>query len=152
MALNNRAILNELVSLAMQLGVFDKVNQHEPKSAPAYGHQAAIWVDEIRPVPQASGLNISTAQVIFQFRIYQNMLAEPQDEIDPRLTDTVDELFTIVHGNYTLNSEAREVDLLGEYGMPMTAKAGYINQDGKIYRVIDVMIPVVINDVWAQEA
>jgi hypothetical protein len=32
----------------------------------------------------------------------------------------------------------------------MTARAGYINQDNKMYRVMTITLPLVVNDTWLQ--
>lgn len=150
--LNTRALLDGLVSNALQLGIFDKVNTHEPKAAPGHGLTAAIWSDGIRPVPQASGLNQTSAVSVFSFRIYQNMTMEPQDLIDTYIVEAVDTLFAQLTGDFTLNGEARNIDLLGETGNGLGAQAGYINQDGRIFRVMDITIPIIINDAWSQNA
>jgi len=36
--------------------------------------------------------------------------------------------------------------------VPLSALAGYLNQDGKLYRVMTVTLPIIINDIWAQVA
>ena len=50
MALDTQGILDRLASHAMTLGVFDRVNTHEPKNAPGRGITCAIWVERIDPV------------------------------------------------------------------------------------------------------
>lgn len=150
--LNTRAVLDGIVSNALQLGVFDKVNTHEPKMAPGHGHIAAIWADRIEPRGQFSGLSSTSVVSVFMFRIFQNMMKEPQDEIDPVLMETTDVLLTQYSQDFTLGGAVREIDLLGEAGTPLSAQAGYVNQDGKIYRIMDITIPVIINDAFAQEA
>jgi hypothetical protein len=32
----------------------------------------------------------------------------------------------------------------------LSAQAGYINQDGKLMRVMTIMLPLVVNDAWVQ--
>jgi hypothetical protein len=44
------------------------------------------------------------------------------------------------------------VDLLGAHGIPLSARAGYDEQDSKMFRVMDINLPLVINDVWQQTA
>lgn len=150
MALNTASLVDELVSKALQLGLFEKVNVHEPKSQPGNGMTAAVWVDHIQPVAQASGLNSTSVLVGFTFRIYQSAFTEPQDAIDPNVMVAVDTLLDKFSGNFTLGGVAREIDLLGEFGTPLSAQAGWLNIDGKIFRIMDVNLPVVINDVWSQ--
>ena len=44
------------------------------------------------------------------------------------------------------------VDLLGMAGSPLGAQAGYINQDGALYRVMTITLPLLITDAWTQAA
>jgi hypothetical protein len=144
------AILNGVVSHALASGLFETVNQHEPKSAPGNGLTAAVWAQEIAPVATGSGLAATSGRVEFWLRIYTNMLSEPQDAIDPNVLTAVDTLMTAYSADFTLGDQVKDIDLLGEHGTPLSAKAGYLNQDGKLYRVMDIVLPLIINDIWAQ--
>lgn len=144
-------ILDGLVSHAMASGLFERVNQHEPKNAPGHGLSAAVWADEIEPDPDSSGLASTTGVVTFLIRLYTSMTSEPQDAIDPLMVSAVDTLMTAYSGDFTLSGAARCIDLLGQPGKSLSAKAGYINQDHKIFRVMTITVPVIVNDVWSQE-
>jgi len=148
--LNTNAIVDQLVSHAARLGVFDKVNLHEPKSRPPAGLTAAVWFDRLQPHLGDSGLASTSVVSIFMLRIMHSAFAEPQDMIDPRMIDAVDVLFASYHSEFELDGAARNIDLLGEAGTPLSAQAGFLNIDGTIYRVMDVFIPVIISDVWSQ--
>lgn len=150
MSLNTTAVLDAIVSHALAAGLFDTVNSHEPKVAPGTGLACAIWADSIRPVPTGSGLQKTTALAIFNVRIYQNMLSEPQDAIDPAMINAVDALMTAYSGDFELGGNVRNIDLLGQTTFSLSAQAGYINQDGRLYRVMTIMLPVIINDAWSQ--
>lgn len=148
--LNTNAVIDAIASNALQLGVFDKVNTHEPKARPGKGLTAAIWAEDIRPYAGGSGLSATSAVVVFNFRIYQNFVSEPQDAIDPKMIEATDVLMAQYSGDFDLGSSVREIDLLGSTGTPLSARAGYINLDGNIFRVFDIFLPVIINDAWAQ--
>ncbi len=152
MALDTRGITNALVSHAMASGLFNTVNGHEPKSSPGQGLVAAVWAQEIGPQPGESSLNNTTGRLVFTVRIYNNMLAEPQDDIDPTVLGAVDVLFTAYSGDFTLGGLIKDIDVLGRGGEPLSARAGYLNQNGTLYRVMDITVPVVINDLWEQAA
>lgn len=147
--LNTLPVLNALESHAAGLGVFERVNTHEPKSAPA-GLTCAIWAGSVRPA--RSGLAATSARVEWIARIYQNMLSDPPDAIDRTVLIAVDLLFTAVSADFTLGGTVEAVDLLGKDGEPLRAEGGYIQMDGRMYRVMTLFIPVTINDVWNQEA
>lgn len=143
-------IVDGAVSHAMTLGLFETVNQHEPKNAPGNGLTCAIWADRISPVPGASGLQITTAYVVLNVRVYTSMLQQPYDGIDPAMMSAVDGLLTAYSGSFTLGGKVRNVDLLGAHGSSLSAQAGYITQDNKVYRVMTIVLPMVVNDSWDQ--
>lgn len=150
--MNITSILDGLVSHALASGWFMRVNQHEPKSAPiGTGLTAAIWVQRISPVV-GSGLATTSGRLEFTERIYQNMLSEPQDSIDPTVISAVDVLMTAYSGDFELNGLVRNVDLIGTYGPPLSAQAGYLNQSGVMFRVMDITLPLIVNDLWTQAA
>jgi hypothetical protein len=152
MALNLAAILDPVVSHALASGWFERVNTHEPKSAPTKaGLTCAVWSDDIGPAAGQSGLASTTGLVILFVRLYTSMVQEPADAIDPNLVDALSALFTAYSGDFELGGLVRNVDLLGAAGSPgLRAKAGYINQDSKLYRVFTITLPLVVNDVWDQ--
>jgi hypothetical protein len=53
-------------------------------------------------------------------------------------------------GSITLGGTVRMIDLLGIDGTPLSAMAGYLQIDRKVYRVMDLTIPVIVNDMWTQ--
>jgi len=151
MALDVDGIVNAVISHAMASGYFDKVNGHEPKNAPGNGLTAGVWFETMRPV-LSSGLDSASALLVLNVRLYTSMLQEPQDAIDPDMLRAVSALFTAYAGDFTLGGLVREVDLFGAEGAPLQAKAGYINQDNRLYRVITITLPVIVNDAWDEVA
>jgi len=144
------AIFAAMQSHALASGYFERVNKHEPKNAPPAGLSAAIWVDYLGPAE--SGLASTSTVVRFNVRIYQNMIAEPQDAIDPAMLTATAALMEDYSGDFTLGGNVRNVDLLGSTGSPLQARAGYINQDGQMMRTMTIEVPTVINDQWSQAA
>ncbi|TDC47640.1 hypothetical protein E1281_25915 [Actinomadura sp. KC345] len=147
-----RSILDGIVSHALATGHFERVNGHEPKSAPGNGLTAAVWAQSVAPVPAGSGLARTSAVLVFNVRLYTPMIAEPQDAIDPNMLTALDALFAAYSGNFELGGSVRCIDLLGQAGTAMSAQAGYLDQDRKIYRVFTVTLPVIVNDAWEQVA
>lgn len=151
MQLDTSALIDAVASHAAQLGYFDAVNQHEPKSAPRNGLTAAVWVQHLGPVPTNSGLAATSARLELRVRLYQSMLQEPQDMIDPNLVAAADALLAAYSGDFTLDGRVHKVDLLGSAGEPLQARAGYLRMEsGRMYRVLDVTLPLLVNDVWEQ--
>lgn len=151
MSLNATSILDKLISHAQRLGLFEQVQGHESKNAPGNGMHAEVWADTIDPI-RASGLDATSVRLTFKIRCRTDFKAAPEDGIDPMLLDAVDQLLASLHADFELDGDARFVDLLGAHGIPLSGKAGYLNQDGKVYRVMDIVVPCIINDAWEQVA
>ena len=116
MALDTKPIIDAVVSHALTSGHFERVNAHEPTSAPGTGLSAAVWVDATEPARGTSGLRATTARLTLNVRLYTSMLAEPADAIDPRLMAAHDALMTAYSADFTLGDLVRCVDLLGQSG------------------------------------
>lgn len=150
--LDGNTLITALADHALTSGLFERVNKHEPKNAPGNGLTAAVWVDTIDPIPLASGLAVTSARLGVMVRLMTNMLQEPQDAIDPVMISATSWLMGAYSGDFDLGGLIRNVDLLGQHGVPLRAQAGYIQQDTKLYRVITITVPLIINDVWSQSA
>lgn len=145
-------ILQAAQSHAMRLGVFDTTARHEPKTAPNHGITYAMWLQSVRPVQRRSGLTATSVRVQLMGRIYQNMLAEPQDDTDPNMLRALFKLMGAYTGNFTLAGRIAQVDLLGAHGPALEAQAGFLEHDRKMFRIIDVTLPLILDDVWTQGA
>lgn len=144
------ALIDAVVSHALASGHFDAVNRHEPKSAPGTGLTAAVWVQHMVPLPQQSGLIATSGRLLFQVRLYSSMLAQPEDQIDPGLIKAMDDLFSAYSADFTLDGLVNSVDLLGRHGVPLSAKSGYLQVERGWYRILDIDVPLIIDDIWGQ--
>jgi hypothetical protein len=144
------AILDAITSHAAALGPFESVVTHEPKTAVPGGLTGAVWVNQIDLVPEFSGLAESAVRVQFVLRLYDNMIREPQDSIDPDMTRVVNDLFVAYHADYTLGGLVTEIDLLGSYGDPLYMRSGYIRQDNKLLRAMSIYLPVIVAAAFTQ--
>ncbi|MFB7440252.1 hypothetical protein ACFC01_18145 [Streptomyces mirabilis] len=152
MALDILGITDAVVSHAMATGRFEQVNGSEPMNAPSTGGlTAAVWSDRVTPV-RSSGLNSLSVLLVFNVRIYTSAMQQPQDAIDPDMLAAVDDLCTAYTGDFTLGGLVRHIDLLGANGQPLDVRAGYLQQDGLLYRVMTIALPVVVNDLWNEVA
>lgn len=128
-------------------GQFETVIGHEPKAAPPRtGVAAAIWNTNMRTA--SSGLNALSMLVEFQVRCYSSMLQEPQDDIDPRVMAGADALVQYLADTFTLNGRTRYIDFFGSDSEGLRVNSGYLTQDQTPFRVVDVFIPLVINDAY----
>lgn len=145
------ALYAAVISPAQRLGVFDKVNGHEPKSAPASGVVCSYFLDYFGPMQSLSGLNRTTMGMVVQARIQTSMIAEPVDGIDPALLRATSALMLAYHGDFDLGVTDCELDLLGRWWTGgLAARAGYVTIGNTQYRAMILSIPMILNDVYAQ--
>lgn len=153
MAFDPQALLDAVVSIAATLGRFDRVAGHEPiKNPPGSGLTCASWVQSMRPAPRSSGLSNSSAVVVLQTRIFTNALADPQDGLDPKLLQATHELMTAYMADFSLGGLVRTIDIRGSEGVPVSVVTGYLEQGtpARLYRVMTITLPVIINDMWEE--
>lgn len=155
--MDTQAIINALVSHAASMGYFESVNTHEIKSAPGNGLTCSVWVQDLGPSPGHSSLIATTALLVFSVRIYTPMLAgsaEQADMIDPALIQAVDGLMTAYSTHFTLGGLVRNVVLLpGDgNGQSLSARAGYVQIGQGMQRIMDINVPMIVNDTWSQNA
>ena len=152
MALNVAGIIASIESHAEQLGIFERVNTNEPKNAPGKGLSCAIWVDQMSPDVGGSGLAIVAVRLTLTVRILKPMLALPYGQIDPDILTATDTLMAAYAGAFTLEGQVKAVDLLGQGGAPLSARAGYVTIEKQMFRIMDITLPLLTNDQWTEVA
>lgn len=151
-------VTNALVSHAQLTGKFDKVNTSEPKTAPGAGMTCSIWTQALRPMPEESGLSVTTGYLVMQARLYDGMLRQTEDEadlIDPRMLAAAGQLLASYSGEFTLAGLVGAIDLLGMGGEQLAMESGYAQIGGPgsgMYRIMTITIPMIIPDLWTQVA
>lgn len=147
-------VFDKVVSYALASGRFDHVNQHEPKNAPGDGIACSVWINKIEPYRQGSGISATTGMVQLNARLYTNFRQQPYDMIDPNITSATCDLIGALTSDFNFGGDAgvRNVDLLGMTGNQLSAQAGYVEIDKQMFRVMTVVIPVIINDMFVQGA
>lgn len=149
---NAKSIISMVASHAGRLGWFERVNEHELLNAPGLGLTCAVWCDDVRPVPARSGLDATSIRFAMFVRIYTSALMQPVDAIDPNVISAADALLAAYTADFTLEGLVSNVDLLGAHGVPLSGRAGYLTIDHKPMRVFTITLPLIINDIWSQDA
>jgi len=150
-----QALIDAITSIAASLGRFDRVAGHEPiRNPPGSGLTCASWLQSMRPAGRSSGLSCTSAVVTLQTRIFMNALADPQDSIDPKLLQATHELMTAYLADYTLGGLVRTIDVRGSEGVAVSCTAGYLEQGSptRLFRVMTITVPVIVNDLWEETA
>lgn len=149
MALDIQGILDTISSHAMSTGYFETVNQYESKQSPGNGISAAVWVDRLYPI-RSSGLATTSIRLDLLLRMYSSTYIQPYDDIDPNLTKALDTLMRAYCGDFEVGGQVRQIDIFGAYGASLESRSGYMNLDGKEFRVFTIRVPLICDDLWDQ--
>jgi len=140
--------VGKVTSALKAMGIFKSVQKVEPKGAPDTGLTCAVFLNTISPAAATSGLSKVSGVYVYTIRLYTNMLQEPAEMIDEILAKVIDKIFDTLAGDFDLGDSVKNIDIFGEYGAPLQAKAGYVEVDKVMYRSVDITLPLVINDTW----
>lgn len=146
------AVRDAILSEGQQLGVFERVRAHEPKNAPGSGKTLAFWWDS-GPEPYAggSGLASVSARVTYMGRIYRSFVPrDDDDKIDTDVLAALSAFYGALSAAFTLLGTVRNVDLLGEGGQALSVRPAYLEQDGKHFRIAEMTVAVILNDIWGE--
>lgn len=151
MTLQTRQYIDALVSHMLASGHFESVNGAEPGAMPGNsGLAGAVWFTRIRPIGEASGLASVSIVMTMNVRLFTSLNTSPFEEIDPAMVSCVDDLMNAFIGDFTLGGLVRCVDVLGMYGTMLESQSGYVETDQVKLRVVDITVPLVIDDVWTE--
>lgn len=142
--------LKTLADVARRTGVFEEVRIGESKGAPTNeGATCDVFVTEAPTPVQSSGLAALSVRMQVHMRIMVDvMFAHPQEEPELAALRAQDTLCAALAAGYTLAGTVRMIDLLGSDSEGLRTEPGYISIDKRTFRVMEVFVPIVINDHW----
>jgi hypothetical protein len=155
-ALDTQLYMDALISHALSSGHFVSVNAVDVGSTPTNeGLTAVLWPRRITPAPGRSGLASTSVVMTFVMRLFHSSVSDPLGQIDPIMLNATDALLNAFSGDFTLGGIVAEVDLLGQYGEQLRSDSGWLDMGGgadesKKFRIVDITIPLIINDIWTQ--
>uniref|UniRef100_A0A6M3XKI5 Uncharacterized protein n=1 Tax=viral metagenome TaxID=1070528 RepID=A0A6M3XKI5_9ZZZZ len=139
-----KATLQAISSYIQASGYVQKSTIGEPESPPGERLAASVYMGNISIVSLTLNTTIEVHTVIL--RLYMDMLAEPTEGIEFKLAEVVSGIFHDLLGEYDLGTTIRNVDAGGIYGSPLRATWGYVDVGGKMYRIVDMSIPLIVDD------
>lgn len=84
---------------------------------------------------------------VVMVRIYRNVLKQPQADGETELAIVAQEIAQDLIQDFSLGANVREIDIAsGQGGEPMTLEWGHVTIDQTIYRVVDIAVPIVVDD------
>lgn len=117
----------------------------EPKAPPSTLPFAAIYMDSVRvhrlTVDGGTG-EVHTVNV----RIYADMLAEPQEWNEYGLAEVAENLINKLLTDADLSSKIMSIDAAGMAGQGLEMQWGYLEVSGKMHRIVDITLPLLVND------
>jgi hypothetical protein len=140
---NVNALFAALQSHALSLNIFRRVNLHEPENAPGEGLSCSIHLGPIAGDGTISGQTSVSGTITFLVWIWNPMMQKPLDGVDPAVLTAVSTLLNEYAGNFTLGETVRNIDCL-----KMRADPVYVEQEGKQFRVEQITLLIVIDDLW----
>lgn len=148
MSIQPEEILDAVVSHAQRLRVCERVLTKEPTNAPGSGCTASIVGRKLEPVGMASGMASSTARFEVWTRLYVDASNSKADAV---ITGVAWKLFAAWQADLDLELDyVWSIDIMGRYGEKLIGQFGYVELGGTFYRVMDIVLPIIINDAWPQ--
>lgn len=151
-------IIGSVASLAAATGYFDSVNEFEPTNAPGNGVHCAVVLQSFQPVPARSGLASTSYMLVLVARVMQSA-SQPLAGQDPKLLAAVAALVAALSGDLDVSTptgtaQVGNIDALGAHGFgALGGTAGWVEipeGSGSMYRLMDVTIPLLVNDLFTQ--
>lgn len=147
------ALYDQLVSHAEKLGTFDAgVNPEEPWSAPNQGVWCAFAAPAIAPTGAASGLAAVSGRLEFKAVIGTSANVRPAGRADKTILAAAAGLLAEYSGAFSLGGTVRNVDLLGAHGTPLSGQPAFMSIGEHTFRVYEITLPVIVNDLWNEVA
>ena len=73
------------------------------------------------------------------------MLAD-NEETERVLAEALNGIMTKLLTDFDVGANIRNIDAAGENGQAMTATWGYVDVSGTMFRIVDLLIPLVVDD------
>ena len=140
MPFNVTGTMRTLQSHLAAAGYFRHVQIGEPKSAPTQRFTAAI--DMVAIDPHDITLAAICALYTMKVRVYDNMTHEPQEDVELEMAIVVDKVMNDLSGDFTLGGTVRGIDMA-----QLNTRWAFLEVDRTMYRIADISIPIIVNDV-----
>lgn len=144
MAFGTKASLEAVLGYFTASGHVQRAQIGEPKQPPVELITAAIFMAGTSIV--GLYLNHHRELHVVTVRLYMDMLHEPTEEIEFRLAQAVEDITDDIVEKFALNSTVREVDLAGMNGTPVSTTWGYVDISGKMFRIVDITLPLNVDE------
>lgn len=137
------ATLDQMHSHLKGLGYLGHVQIGEPMAPPEAETTAAIFASGVRVAETT--LNSIIELHTITIRIYKDMLVHPPEELEKGLSIVTSHLMKELGSDLDLGGNIRSVDVAGIYGSVLEAQWGSIQIQNKMYKVVDITVPLIVD-------
>ncbi|MCR4340906.1 MAG: hypothetical protein NUW01_13585 [Gemmatimonadaceae bacterium] len=114
----------------------------EPKSPPE-SVTAAVYMSSVAVAELTLATTIESQVVTI--RLYRGAF-DDAEAAELELAQVVSNISRDLLGEFDLGGTIRNVDAGGQYGTGLSARWGYVDVGGTMYRVADMTVPLVVDD------
>lgn len=136
--------LQNIESYLAASGYFQSTQVGEPKKPPEAEFSASVFMSRVSVVELT--LNSTIEVHVPTVRIYRQMFAEPEENIEFDLGRIISQVSSDLLGEYDLGATIRNVDAGGQHGTPLSAQWGYLDVGGTMFRIVDMTVPLIVDD------
>ena len=141
MAFSVKSTLEKIQSYLASDGGFKTALIGEPKAlAPGIQLAAAVYMQGV----SMEGFVVDGGSIeshVITIRLYIDMLREPVKDVEIDLAVAVQRIVSDLLGDFDLGTTVRNVD-----GANMRTDWGYVDLGGKMFRVADITVPLIVDN------
>ena len=140
-----KATLKAIESKVAASGQVKYVQVGEPKAPPSTLPAAAIYMDSVRVASMTVDGGTREVHTV-NIRVYADMLAEPQEWNEYGLAEVAENLINKLLTDADLSSTIMQIDVAGMAGQGVEMRWGHLDVGGKMHRIVDIGLPLLVND------
>ena len=145
MAFAIKTTLESLKGYLAASGYFHDVQIGEPKQPPVGQLAAAIYMSSVNVVLLfANGGTRENHQVMV--RMYMNMLSQPEEDTENYMAEVASKITSDLIGDADQRGTVMSIDVAGMHGPSLSIRFGHLDVGGVMFRVADMVVPVIVDD------
>ena len=155
MAFNIKGTLDAIASHISRTGYVNDVRIGEPTSPPDATDKihAAIYMQNVSVVELT--LSKTVELHVVQVRLYRRAAFGEGDDagyVEQEIALAVSQISSNLIGEFDLGGTLRNIDVGGIYGTSLNGTWGYVTLGGTVFRTVDMIVPLVVDDSATQAA
>ena len=124
-------------------GHFQQAQIGERKQPSPAQLSADVWMTRASVV--GTTLTTTIELHVLNIRIYRDAMAEPPADIETDLGAAASNVISDLLGEFDLGATIRNIDAAGQYGTPVSVEWGHVDIGGRMHRVADITLPLIVD-------